>query len=357
MDATEELFKRLTEAEAISGFEGQVAGIIQQELRGLCQVRRDNLGSVICEHRGESDTPKVMIAAHMDEVGFIVKEVTDEGFVKFLPVGGWWPGNMLAQRVAIMTRKGRVVGTIGSKPIHDMEKDKQDKCVKIKDMFIDVGASAGFDVKAELDIRPGDPITPVSEFEVMSNPKMYMAKAWDDRIGVAIMIESMRRLSSMSHPSDVFGVGTVQEEVGLRGAQTSASFVGPDVAFGVDVCAARDTSSETKGRPERLGNGVGIMVFDNSLLPNVRLRDFMIDIAERKGIKYFLGILDSGGTDAGRIQLNLAGVPTLYIGIASRYIHSHISIVHRDDFENAVKLMVEACLALDAEAVGRLKEF
>ncbi|MCD6327308.1 M42 family metallopeptidase [bacterium] len=357
MDGTEKLMKKMTEVEGISGFEQGVANLVKDELKGTCEYERDNLGSLICIHKGTTNSPKIMMAGHMDEVGFIVQQVTDEGFVKFLPVGGWWPGNVLAQKVAIQTRKGRVVGVVGSPAIHDMDKEKQGKLMKLKELFIDVGQSVDFDVKKELDIRPGDPITPLCDFEIMSNPKMYMAKAWDNRIGVLIMAEAMKRLAKIKHPNTAYGVGTVQEEVGLRGAKTAAAYVKPDVAFALDVCTAKDTGGNGKGRPEKPGAGVGIMVFDNSLLPNTKLRDFMIALAEKKKIKHFLGVLDGGGTDAGRINLSGTGILSMYIGIAARYIHSHVSVIHRDDFEAAVSLMVEAHKALDKKTVDSLRTF
>ncbi len=357
MDRTEKFMKRMTEIEGISGFEHKVAGLIRDELKDTCEYEWDNLGSLICKHKGTSDEPRIMMASHMDEIGFIVQQVTDEGFVKFLPVGGWWPGNVLSQKVAIQTRKGRVLGVIGSPAIHDMDKEKQAKLLKLKELFIDVGQSVGYDVKKKLDIRPGDPITPITEFQIMSNKKMYLAKAWDNRVGVLVMVEAMRRLAKMLHPNLAFGVGTAQEEVGLRGAKTAAALCKPDIAFALDVCTAKDTGSDTKGRPEKPGNGVGIMVFDNSLIPNMKLRDFVIGLAEKHKIKHFLGILDGGGTDGGRINLSRTGVPSIYIGIASRYIHSHVSIIHRGDFDAAVKLMVQAYMALDEKTVESLKRF
>ncbi|MBN1592038.1 MAG: M42 family metallopeptidase [Candidatus Coatesbacteria bacterium] len=357
MDRTEKFMKKMTEIEGISGFEHQVANLVKEELGNTCEYEYDNLGSLVCKHVGTAENTGIMMAGHMDEIGFIVQQVTEDGFIKFLPVGGWWPGNVLAQKVAIQTRKGRVLGVIGSPAIHDMDKEKQGNLMKLKDLFIDVGQSVGYDVIKKLDIRPGDPITPITEFEIMSNKKMYLAKAWDNRVGVLVMAEAMRRLVKMKHPNIAYGVGTTQEEVGLRGAKTAAALCKPDVAFALDVCTAKDTGSGNKGRPEKLGNGVGIMVFDRSLIPNMKLRDFMIDLAEKHKIKHFLGVLDNGGTDAGRINLSGTGILSMYIGIASRYIHSHISVIHRDDFDAAVELMVQACMALDKKTVESLKSF
>ena len=357
MDKTANLLKRLVEAEGISGFEHEVARVVEGELKRYCEIQRDNLGSAICQHQGASESPRIMIAGHIDEIGLIVQQVTDEGLVKFLPVGGWQTRNMTAQKVSIGTRKGPVVGVIGFNDPWEADKKKWDNVLKMKELFIDVGASVGFDVKEELDIRPGDPITPISEFETMSNPKMYMAKAWDDRIGVAVMIEAMKRLARRKHPNTVYGVGTAQEEVGLRGAKTSGASVKPDVAFAVDICGSFDTPGYNKGRPERAGNGVGIMVHGGAVFPNPKLRDFMLNLAERKKINHFLGTIPRGGTDAGRIQIGGTGVLAMYIGIPTRYGHSHNSIIHRGDFDAAVKLMVEACMALDKETVRQLRTF
>ncbi|MBN1593462.1 MAG: M42 family metallopeptidase [Candidatus Coatesbacteria bacterium] len=357
MDATARLLKRLVETDGISGFEHEVGAIIREELKGIGEIRTDQLGSIICELKGSSASPRVMIVGHTDEIGFIVQEVTEEGYIKFLPIGGWKPQNLAGRKVRISTRKGPVVGVIGFEDPWDADEKDWNKSPDLKKLYIDVGVSAGFDVKKDLDIRPGDPITPASKFEVMSNPKMYVAKAWDDRIGVAVMIEAMKHLAKRKHPNIVFGVGSAQEEVGLRGAKTSGAEVRPDVAFAVDICGAFDTPDWGKGHLEKAGSGVGLMVHGGALFLNPRLRDFMIDLAEKKKIKHFVGTIPRGGTDAGRIQIGGTGVLAMYIGIATRYGHTHNSIIHRGDFDAAVKLMVEACLALDQKTLEQLKAF
>src|SRR2546426_11826262 len=160
-----------------------------------------------------------MLAGHLDEVGFMVKSITKDGFVKFLPLGGWWGHVVLAQRMVIRTRKGDILGVVGSKPPHELPDDERKKVLDIKDMYIDVGAASDFDVKKRLDIRPGDPIVPVSPFQVMANPNLLLAKAWDNRIGCALAAETAKQLEGQAHPNTVLAVATVQEEVGLRGAQ------------------------------------------------------------------------------------------------------------------------------------------
>jgi endoglucanase len=290
----------------------------------------------------------------MDEVGFIAKQITNEGFIKFLPVGGWWSHVILGQRVIVQTRKGNVVGVVGSKPPHELDDAEKKKVIDIKDMHIDVGATRKFDIEKRLGVRVGDPIVPWSPFEVMGNKKTYLAKAWDDRIGCAIMIDVLKRLSRIKHPNTVFAVGTVQEEVGLRGAQTSAAVVDPDVGFALEVSIAHDTPGFGTDEVEALGAGPAILVFDRTMIPNRNLLDLALDVAEKKKIPFHLASIAKGGTDTGRIHLNRAGVPSLVIGVPTRYIHSHIGIIQRSDYDNAVRLVTELVKVLDKKKVASL---
>src|SRR5216117_3516611 len=193
MDATQAFLKELVEAHGAPGFEGDVAAVMERYLKGVGELSRDRLGSVVCEKKGAAG-PKVMLAGHLDEVGFMVKSVTKDGFVKFLPLGGWWGHVVLGQRLIIQTRKGDVLGVVGSKPPHELRDEDRKKVLEIREMYIDVGATSDWDVRKRLDIRPGDPIIPVSPFEVMANPNVYMAKAWDNRIGCAMAAETLRAL-------------------------------------------------------------------------------------------------------------------------------------------------------------------
>src|SRR5215831_16367779 len=199
MDPTQSFLKDLVEAHGAPGFENQVAIVMERYLKGIGPMSRDRLGSFICEKKGSSARPRVMLAGHLDEVGFMVKSVTREGFVKFLPLGGWWGHVVLGQRLRIHTRKGPVLGVVGSKPPHELRDEDRKKVLEIKDLFIDVGAASDWDVKKKLDIRPGDPIIPDSAFAVMANPNLLLAKAWDNRIGCAIAAETASRLVGESH--------------------------------------------------------------------------------------------------------------------------------------------------------------
>ncbi len=227
MDASQTLLKELTEAFGPPGHESEIAGILKKHLRGLGTVSQDRLGSVICRQNGKADEPRIMMAGHMDEVGFMVKGVTKEGFIKFLPMGGWWGHVLLAQKVRIRTAKGDVIGVVGSKPPHELQEEERRKVMDIKDMFIDVGGTSYFDVKKRLGIRPGDPIIPDAQFSVMANDRLYLAKALDNRVGCALVVDALRKLSKTPHPNAVYGVATTMEEVGLRGAQTSVATVTP----------------------------------------------------------------------------------------------------------------------------------
>ena len=354
MDQVELMLKELTDAVGISGHEEDVSAVMEKHLNGLGEIYYDRLGSLICKKTGKAGGPAVMLAAHMDEVGFMVKHVTKDGFIKFLPIGGWWGHVALAQRVTVRTAKGDVLGIVGSKPPHDLQEDEKKKVVDLKDMFIDVGATSAFDVEKKLGIRPGDPVVPLSPFSVMANPRLYMAKAWDDRIGCAEIIEVFRRLQKAKHPNVVYGVGTVQEEVGLRGAQTSVSAVKPDIGFALDVCIARDVPGAGDGSAEKLGAGAAVVVYDGSMIPNPRLRDFVVDAARAKKIPYHFASLEKGGTDSGKIHLHGTGVPSLSLCVPTRYIHSHTAIIDRKDFEAVVSLVTEVIMRLDAKAVAKL---
>ncbi|HTK30434.1 MAG TPA: M42 family metallopeptidase [Candidatus Saccharimonadaceae bacterium] len=352
MDATEKFLKELVEAPGAPGFEGDVAKVMERYLKGVGPMSRDRLGSFICEKKGASAGPRVMLAGHLDEVGFLVKGVGKDGFVRFLPLGGWWGHVVLGQRLVIKTRKGDVLGVVGSKPPHELRDEDRKRVLEIKDMYIDVGGTSDWDVKKKLDIRPGDPILPISDYTRMANTNLLLAKAWDNRIGCALAAETAKRLKGVSHPNTVFAVATVQEEVGLRGAQTSAFKVQPDVAFALDVGIAHDTPG-TEG-DEKLGGGPLIVVYDSSAIPNRALLDLVADTAKKLKLPLQFESVERGGTDAGRIHMTGQGVPSLSMGVPARYIHSHVSIIDRRDFEMTVKLLVALVKRLDRRTVEDL---
>ncbi|CEG28154.1 M42 family metallopeptidase [Bacillus sp. B-jedd] len=356
LDETLQMLKALTDAKGIPGNEREVREVMKEYIAPYAdEVSTDGLGSLIAKKTGKEGGPKIMVAGHLDEVGFMVTQIDEKGFIRFQPVGGWWNQVMLAQRVTVVTRKGDVTGVIGSKPPHILTAEARKKPVEIKDMFIDIGASNRDEAK-EWGVRPGDMIVPYFEFTVMKNEKMLLAKAWDNRIGCAIAIDVLKQLKDAEHPNVVYGVGTIQEEVGLRGARTAAAKIEPDIGFGVDVGIAGDTPGVTeKEALGKMGNGPQIILYDASMVSHKGLRDFVTDTADELNIPYQFDTVPGGGTDAGAIHLSHNGVPALAITIATRYIHSHAAMLHRDDYENTVKLIVEVIKRLDSEAVEKIK--
>jgi endoglucanase len=348
---TVEMLKRLTDVSGVPGYESEVAEVIRRELAGLVAFSYDKLGSIICEKKGSSSSPKIMLPGHMDEVGFMVTRITEDGFIKFTMLGGWPTQYLAAHRVIIKTNKGDVPGIIGAKPIHLMSEEERKKVLDKKDLFIDIGVRDNKDA-ARIGVRPGDPIIPVAPFTQMANPDYLMAKAWDDRIGCALFIDVIKALKGRKHPNTLYGVGTVQEEVGTRGAHTAVRKINPDVALVCEVGIAQDTPGGEKGVGV-LGKGPQITIYDRGTIPNLGLRDLIIDTAEQKHIPYQIQSLEGGSTDGGPIHISAEGVPCIYLGVPARYIHCHSGIIHKADYDNTVRLITEVVLKLDAKTVGR----
>jgi putative aminopeptidase FrvX len=355
LDETLVMLKELTDAKGIPGDEREPREVMKRYIAPYAdEVVTDNLGSLIAKKVGKETGPKIMVAGHLDEVGFMVTQINEKGFLRFQTVGGWWSQVMLAQRVTIQTRKGDVTGVIGSKPPHILTPEARKKPVDIKDMFIDIGASSKEEAM-EWGILPGDSVVPYFDFTVMNNEKMLLAKAWDNRIGCAIAIDVLKHLKGQEHPNVVYGVGTVQEEVGLRGAKTSTYLIEPDIGFAVDVGIAGDTPGVTeKEALGKMGDGPQIILYDASMVSHKGLRDFVVQVADENNIPYQYDSLAAGGTDSGSIHVTKNGVPALSITVATRYIHSNAAMLHRDDFENAVKLIVEVIKRLDEEKVNEI---
>ncbi|PFG14175.1 M42 family metallopeptidase [Bacillus sp. es.036] len=355
LDETLQMLKELTDANGVPGNEREPRDVMKKHIESLSdEIMYDNLGSLIAVKKGNAEGPKIMVAGHLDEIGFMVTRIDDKGFLYFQTVGGWWEQVMLAQRVNVMTRNGNIMGVIGSKPPHILPAEQRKKSVDKKDMFIDIGASSREEAM-EWGVKPGDSVVPICEFTVMNNEKMLMAKAWDNRIGCAIAIEVLRKLKGEAHPNTVYGVGTVQEEVGLRGATTATNMIKPDIGFAVDVGIAGDTPGVSdKDAQSKMGKGPQIIMYDASMVGHKGLRDFVTDTADENNIPYQFDSIAGGGTDSGKIHLTANGVPALSITIATRYIHTHAAILHRDDFENAVNLIVEVIKKLDADKVKEI---
>ncbi len=352
MDATEVLLKDLTEVHGVPGYEHQVQAVVRGYLEPLGEIQQDKMGSVICRLDGEG--PKVMLAGHVDEIGFMVRHITKEGCLKFLPLGGWWDQVLLGQRVIVKTRKGDVLGVIGAKPPHLLSEDERKTIVEKKDMYIDVGATSRAEVE-DAGVRVGDPVVPDARFAPLASGKTYLSKAFDDRVGCALMIELLQRFAGDAHPNVIYGASTVQEEVGLRGAGTAAEVVDPDVAIILEVDIAGDVPGiKDEQSAVKLGAGPTVLVYDRSMIPNLRLRDLVVETAEELGIPLQFSAIEAGGTDAGAIHRHKAGVPSIVIGVPTRHIHSHCAILHREDYDRAVELLAAVVKRLDAKTVAGL---
>jgi len=348
---TLDMFKTLTELQGAPGNEHLVRQYMRTELEKYSdEIIQDRLGGIFGVRKGKG--PKVLVAGHMDEVGFMVTQITKNGMIKFQPLGGWWNQVMLAQRVQIMTDNGPVIGVIGSIPPHNLTPEQRAKPMEMKNMLIDIGADDEEDAKA-IGIRPGQSILPVTPFTPMSNPKKILAKAWDNRYGCGLAIELLKELKDVELPNELYSGATVQEEVGLRGAQVAANMIKPDIFYALDASPANDMSGDDKEFGQ-IGKGALLRIFDRTMITHRGMREFVLDIAESNSIKYQY-FISQGGTDAGRVHLSNDGVPSAVIGIPSRYIHTHASIIHVDDYAAAKELIVELVKHTDANMVEYLR--
>ncbi|RRR77344.1 MAG: M42 family peptidase [Candidatus Viridilinea halotolerans] len=355
MDSTLQMLKDLAEAPGVPGQERAVRAVMRRYLEPLSTVTTDNIGSIIGCKDGDAAGPKIMLSGHLDEIGFMVTRITDEGYLKFQTLGGWWEQVMLAQRVEVYTRQGAILGLIGSKPPHILTPEERKKIVDKQKMFIDIGASSRKEAE-EWGVRPGDPIVPVGPFAQMRNPDLLMAKAWDNRFGCALAIETLRLLQQQNHPNRVYAVGTVQEEVGLRGALTTSNVIQPDIGIALDTGIAGDMPDVNADQAAgKVGGGPVLLLYDGSMIAHTGLRDLVIDVAAAADIPLQFDTMPGGGTDAGRIHIVGAGVPSVVIGIPVRYIHTHSAIMHRRDFAQAAQLLVGLIQRLDAATVANLK--
>ena len=335
MALNEALFKRLIETPGVPGREDKQREIAREELEGLTdEVRTDSLGSVIGTKRG-SDGARVMIAAHMDEIGFLVKHVDEKGFIRLQPLGGHDPANMVSQRVIITTANGASLrGALQPvrKPPH-LQQEGKPKPPKVEEFYVDLGMPAE-EVKEA--VRVGDYVTMDRTLEKVG--ANYLGKAMDDRVGVFVMLEALRALQG--HEATIHAVATSQEEVGLRGAEASGSALAPTVVVALDVTLAMDVpGTEEEGRISELGKGVALKLMDSYSISHPRLVEHFSAIAEREGIPYQTEILPFGGTDAGGVQRLHGGIPAITLSVPCRYVHTPNEMVSEADVEAAITLL------------------
>lgn len=333
-----DLLKRLCETPGIPGQERLIREVVKEALTPLVDsVETDVMGNVIGLKRGNG-TRRVMLAAHMDEIGFMVRHIDDKGFVRLQPLGGFDARQLFAQRVLVNTRKGEVLRGVlaySTKPAHMLTPEEMNRAPQIESFFVDLGMPAE-QVKEKVSV--GDMVTMDRTTESCGDT--FFGKAMDDRVGVFVMIEAMRQLKDTRTEVDIYAVATAQEEVGLRGATTSAYAIEPDIGIALDVTLANDYPgpSETE-TVTKLGQGVAIKIMDGSLICHPKLVEHFREIAERENIPHQMEILPRGGTDAGALQRSRSGSVSITISIPTRYVHTVNEMVHRKDIESAVNLL------------------
>ena len=353
-DKALQLLNELSQAHGVSGHEGAVRAIFARELAGF-SLSTDRLGGVAARRPGASG-PQVLLAGHMDEVGFLVHGISSDGFISVVPVGGWWTHTLLSQRVRILTSSGREIpGVFGATPPHFLAEDARSKILPIDALTIDVGARDREEAAGAMGIQAGDPVAPDSPFTPLLSAGRVMAKAFDNRAGMAVAIQAMQELHAApaAPPCDVVAVGTVQEEVGTRGARTMGAHLKPDVILVLEAPPADDTPGATKGECQgRLGGGVQIRMFDPTALMNPGLANFAVQVAREEGIDHQVAVRRSGGTDASTFQFAGEGVPCVVLGVPVRYIHAHNGILDLRDYESTLNLVKAMVRRLDAERVA-----
>ena len=335
------LLKTVCEIAGAPGFEQSVRNFVIDEIKDhVDEYNVDNLGNIYAIKRGKSDK-KVMIGAHLDEIGFIVTHIDDNGFLRFHTLGGFDPKTLTAQRVIVHGKKD-LIGVMGSKPIHIMEPEERGKPVKIKDFFIDLGMSRAEVLKY---IEVGNPIT--RDRELIEMGDCVNCKSIDNRVSVFILIEALKRMKHL--PFDVYGVFTVQEEIGIRGASVAAHNINPDFGFGLDTTIAYDVpGAQPEEMVTQLGKGAGIKVMDSSTVCDYRMVKYMKKVAEKHNITWQPEILPAGGTDTAGIQrMGKHGAIAGAVSIPTRHIHQVIEMASKEDIRLATDLLVNCVQELD----------
>jgi len=336
------LLKKICEIPGAPGFEQAIRSFILSHLDGFVdKLSTDSMGNVIAFRKGKTDK-RLMLAAHMDEISFIVTHIDDDGFIRFQPLGGFDPKTLTAQRV-IVHGKEDIIGVMASKPIHIMSADERKKIPEIKDYYIDTGLSCD---KVKEIISAGSPIT--RERELIEMGDCVNSKSIDNRVSVFVLIETLKELSKKELPYDVYGVFTVQEEVGIRGATVAASAINPDFGIAIDTTIAFDLpGAQAHEVVTKLGKGTAIKILDGMTIADYRMVNFMKEQAEKHKLDYQMEILPAGGTDTAAIQrAGNGGSISGAISIPTRHLHQVIEMAHKKDIKNSINLLTNCILEI-----------
>ncbi|WGI36914.1 M42 family metallopeptidase [Mesomycoplasma lagogenitalium] len=354
----EKLFLRLKqymEIEGVSRYEDEVVAALKENTKDAnVEYSRDRMGSLIMTKKDHHSGPKIMLAAHMDEVGFAVLDILDNGQVRVVTIGGVWPNVVIGTKAKIITSTNKeLYGIFGHTSIHILEREKREKSVNIKDLFVDFGFKDKKEAQSQ-GIEPGDRIYMHGETFKLFNPDLVVGKAMDNRAGVTVIDQIINRLKDEKLPNQPYFVGTVQEEVGTRGAKTSVSMIEPDIAFAIDTGASHDTYGAITGVP-KLGAGVAINMQDMETMMHPKLVNVLVDLAKKHNIPVYKYVAQGGGTDAAELQYAKGGAFTVCLSIPQRYLHSPLGVASLSDMEALINLMVEFLKVFDQKMLDSIK--
>jgi len=355
-DPTIQTLQKIADAPGPSGFEEPIRKVMVDYMKPLSQsVTYDGMGSIIAAQG--SSGPRVMVDAHMDELGGMIRRITPNGLLTMQMLGGWLDQALFDQRWVIVGSNGVVHAVTGIRDIHVVPAEERTRVFSRDSLYLDVGAKNEAEVRA-MGISVGDPVAPDSPFTVLNGTDNYLAKAWDDRVGCVVVVEAMRRLKAGPHPNQIFWTITTQEEVGLRGAHTAADVVKPDLAIALEGGITGDVfGGHPEETQERLGAGPGIFLYDTSALPNRKLVAFTRETAAARNIPLQDDLVQGYGDDSSELQKAIGGVPTVNLVVPIRYTHAHNGILNRRDFDQMVDLLVAMLQKLDAAKVAALRDF
>jgi endoglucanase len=356
VDDTIQLLQTLADAPGPSGFEEPVRKIMVERMKPLSdRLNYDGLGSVIAV-QGASG-PRIMVDAHMDELGGIIRRVTADGYLTMQMLGGWLDQALVDQRWTIIGSKGPVRAVTGIRDVHIVPQEERGRVYPREWIFLDVGAKSAAEV-AQMGLAPGDPVAPDAPFAVMNGTQNYLGKGWDDRVGCAVMVAAMQKLARAPHPNQIFWAATVQEEIGLRGAHTASDAIKPEIGIAIEGGVTRDSPKVgPEEAQEILGAGPAIFLYDSSALPNRKFVALVKQVAREKNIPLQTDVIQGYGDDSAEIQKSNGGVPTVNLVVPVRYTHAHNGIMNRGDFDHMVDLVVGLLQVLDAKTVTSLRDF
>jgi len=355
-DDTIRLLEALSNAPGPPGLEEPIRKLMVEQMKPYAdKISYDGLGSVIAVQG--STGPRIMVDAHMDELGGMVRRITPNGYLSMQMLGGWLDQALVDQRWVIIGTKGPVEAITGIRDIHIVPPEERTRVFPRDSVLLDVGANSAEEVRA-MGIDAGAPVVPDSKFQVLNGTANYLGKAWDDRVGCAIIVEAMRRLAHAQHPNRIYYAATVQEEVGGRGAHAASDLIKPDIGIGLEGGVTVDTpGTHPEESQVKLGSGPALFLYDSSELPNRKLVAFVNQSARAASIPLQYDLVQGYGDDAAEIQKSNGGVPAINLVVPVRYTHAHNGVINRGDFDHSVDLVVTLLKKLDSDTVAGIRDF